>query len=128
MRRNQLVWIIAVGLLAAMAAMGAEEKWPAFYPPGTESRTPMPWPSASPATTLPCTPGAWCSQEPPAGPAFTTDGDPESQAALLEIREVLMRRGCQVAVVERINEDGTRTPKLQVERVSYFIAMPDRKR
>jgi hypothetical protein len=107
MRRKQLVWIIAAALLVAVTV------------------TLM---AAMPDTTSPCPPGAWCGQEPPAGPAFVTDGDAESQAALVEIREVLMRRGCQIAVVERINEDGTRTPALRVERVTYFIAMPDRKR
>jgi hypothetical protein len=108
MKRNQLTWIIAVAalILAAVTLLAATTK----------------------TTTLPCPPGAWCGQEPPAGPVFTTDGDPESEAALAEIREVLMRRGCQIAVVERVNEDGTRTPKLQVERVMYVIAMPDRKR
>ena len=107
MREKQVVGMVAVILLVlgAIVVLGATAE-----------------------TRLPCPPGHWCSQEPPAGPAFTTDGDPESEAAVAEIREVLMRRGCQIAVVERINEDGSRTPKLQVERVYFSIAMPDRKR
>lgn len=77
MRRNRTVWIIAVAALtlAAVTLLAATTK-----------------------STLPCPPGAWCGQQPPAGPVFSTDGDPESDAALAEIREVLMRRGCQIAV------------------------------
>lgn len=114
MRSKRNGWWIVIGVLAvlmllAMVAMGAERR-----PPRREL----------PRELGACPAGAICGQHPPAGPAFSTDGDPESDAALAEVREVLARRGCQIAVVERVNEDGGRTPALQVERVWYFLAMP----
>jgi hypothetical protein len=118
MRQKRLVWIIAVAaLVVATVSLFA-------LVPEQDPR----WRRWLPREFAACPDGAVCGQHPPAGPAFSTDGDAESNAALAEIREVLMRRGCQVAVVERINEDGTRAPALQVERVHYFIAMPDGKR
>ncbi len=115
MKNKGTGWWIVVAMLAALALFGL---------PGASADEVRPPRRHVPQQPAACPPGHWCSQEPPAGPAFTTDGDAESQATLAEIREVLMRRGCQIAVVERINEDGTRTPALQVERVWYFIAMP----
>jgi len=111
MREKQVVGMVAVILLVvgAIVVLGATAE-----------------PIRPPRLRL-CPVGWFCGQDPPAGPAFTTDGDPESEAALVEIREVLVRHGCQVAVVERINEDGSRTPKLQVERVYYVVVMPERK-
>jgi hypothetical protein len=104
-----LLVILMLVVVAAIAATGADSR---------------PIRRHLPRTLAVCPDGALCDQNPPTGPAFSTDRDPESEAALAEIHEVLMRRGCQIAVVERINEDGTRTPALQIERVWYFIAMP----
>ena len=112
MKRRDWSWMVP---LVCVVVLGAGV-WVSSASPDSQQVTSI--------RKMPCPHGAWCGQEPPAGPMIVTDKDPESDAALTEIKEVLSRKGCQLAYRERVNEDGTRTPRIVVERVMYFIAMP----